>query len=417
MRHFVKISLAVLALLSLVSSIAIIGCGDNEPSATKTLKIGWIADLTGSSSAFMRAGAYPAWEDAIKYANENDPVAKNVKVEMVYYDGKLDPNLDIQGYDYLRERGCVLLMSSSTAGQTLKTTVDQAKVFFLSCIATPEAVNPPGWVFCLPQLQTPPTLTILNWIAEKDWDYAAKGRKPKIGAVGPDDAYNGELQDAIAAYCQAHPDQFEVGPMRKTPYSAMEYSAEVAALKDCDYIFPPTTYTSAFFIQQYRAAGYTTAKFVGQEGLTAFLGYIVGQLQGWEGVDGTLVGHGTTWLSETSDPMVQEMLARIREYRPTEESTIKTAGSLGYASGYPNALFTLDLLREALKKVGGDPDKLTQQDLYDTAVGFSVDIREGPDWGWSETNRVACHGLKMYRWDASATDLKVVSDWLPIVEE
>ncbi len=412
MSRVPKLTVLLLALV-LVFSLFGLGCGggggtsEDQPT---TIKIGYIADLTGPASSFLRVGNYPLYDDMVKKVNEEKLLGPNVTLEIVYYDEKYDPSLDVQAYDYLRQQGCQLLMATiPTTGDALKTFVDRDKVFLLSFNNSNVMTDPPGWVFCMPDTNGPMMKAFLKWVAENDWNYAAEGRKPKIGAVGWEEQYTIEINTAITEYCQAHPDQFELGPQRTTPFGTVSWTSEVEAMKDCDYVYPGSIGVGiSTFIKQYRAAGYT-GKFFGNDALTAYKGLILGEVS-WAQLDGTLVSHGTIYWSEKDSEMVKGCMALIEKYSPSEVQDIINIGSVGSISNYPTALMLVDFLKKAIDNAGG-ASKLTQQDLYDTAISWTWN-KEGRDLTWGPTDRAARDSIRIYRWDASVQDLVKASDWL-----
>jgi ABC-type branched-subunit amino acid transport system substrate-binding protein len=408
MSRFAKMAMILLAALMIFS---IIGLGCSKKSTEEvTIKIGMIADLTGPASSFLRAGTYPAWEDVIRYTNEFDPVAPNVKLELVYYDEKYDPSLDVQAYDYLRQQGCLIIRTViPPVGDSLRTFVDRDKQILFSDVASNVQVDPPGWIFSGSSLNGPMMKAFLNWVADNDWDYAAKGRKPRIGSVGWEEQYTIEANAAIKEYCDAHPDQFDLVAMRTTPFGTVSWTSEVEALKNCDYVYPGSIGVGiSTFIQQYRAAGYK-GKFFGNDALTAYKGLILGSVN-WDQVDGTLVSHGTIWWSEKDQQIIKDATAMIDRYRRAQKPDILTTGAIGYCANFPTAVMFMDYLREAIKNAGG-ANKLTQQILYDTAEGFSWN-QEGVVRDWTPTKRWCRDDIRIYRWDAATQDLVSVSGWV-----
>lgn len=416
MSRVPKFAILLLALV-LVLSLFGLGCGGDEESEDQpvTIKIGYIADLTGPASSFLRLGNYPLYDDYVKKVNEEKLLGPNVTLEIIYYDGKYDPSLDVQAYDYLRQQGCQFLMSTiPTSGDSLKTFVDRDKVFFLSLTNSDIMTEPPGWVFCMPSTNGPMMKAFLKWVAENDWDYAAKGRKPKIGTIGWEEQYTIEANAAIKEYCQAHPDQFELGPQRTTPFGTVSWTSEVEAMKDCDYVYPGSIGVGvSTFIKQYRAAGYT-GKFFGNDALTAYKSLILGEVD-WSQVDGTLVSHSTIYWSEKDNQLVKDCLALLQKYSPNEVQAIVDIGGVGSISNYPTLVMLIDFLNKAIDNAGG-ASKLTQQDLYDTAIDWSWN-QEGVERNWGTEDRAAREHIRIYRWDASAQDLVKASDWLPNVNE
>ena len=93
-----------------------------------------------------------------------------------------------------------------------------------------EQLDPPGYVFIMGPIPEHQVYTFLNWIAENDWDYEAKG-PAKIGGASWRDGYSDTIITEMKRYCDLYPDQFEwVGGYLKD--FTFTWGPEVEALKD-----------------------------------------------------------------------------------------------------------------------------------------------------------------------------------------
>jgi hypothetical protein len=318
----------------------------------------------------------------------------------------------VDGYDWCKGQGAeVIFTTIPEAGEALKSfaQLDWIPILNLSAATLPQ-IEPPGWVFCFDSPSSYQAETLLHWISENDWDYAGAGRRPKIGFVGWDMSYDLEVKNGMIEYCQAHTDQFEYVGGYLTPPGTTSWTAEVEALKDCDYVcLPSVGIAASTFASQFRAYGYM-ATFIGTDALAANQGLLVDTC-GWAALDGMLTAHSTRWWNE-SYPIVDLAETLLQSYHPAEEEDIKDSG-LGYIGGSQQAYLFFDILRQAIENVGAQ--NFNGQAFYDAATGFQTAYEGLPEWGFSATARFASKDIAIYEWSAAYQDLIVVSDWLPII--
>ena len=173
-----------------------------EPVENVTVTIGNLTDLTGPAATGM-SPINTALDDLVKYFNDEDLVP-GVKLEVVTYDGQLDPSKDIPGYEWLRGKGAdVIFTATPGTPVTLKARADSDHVVVFGVSGDPDELSPPGYVFNLGTIPRHEGLTLLKWIAENDWDYETKG-PAKIGGAGWNDAYSGWWLEAMEDYVNAH---------------------------------------------------------------------------------------------------------------------------------------------------------------------------------------------------------------------
>ncbi|MBM4463358.1 MAG: ABC transporter substrate-binding protein [Chloroflexi bacterium] len=408
MKSRFNFAIAILLVLAIVST-TYLGCGGNGGEKGKTIVMGFLTDMTGPASSMLVFGDQ-AYYDLARDINQNDPIP-GARIKIIAYDTQYNPSRDILGYDWVRERGATIVFSGiPTVGDTLKNTAARDKVVIVSSSPSTYQLEPPGWVFGL----TPPVGWVmkgfLKWISENDWDYQAKGRKPKIGSVGWDEPYHRDVTDATKQYVSDHPDQFEWVAGIIAPMSTMTWTAQVEKLKNADYIYLPSTGVGIpTFVRPYRDKGYE-AKFLGLDAMTAFLELIV-KSTGWDYLDGSLTAHTTLYWNDQY-PVVDKAKQLLQRYHPNEKDRIMSMG-LGYVSIYFCAAFQFELLRQAVKEVGAE--NFDSQAYYNAAINFNWWTEGLParGYGFNESVRYARKDFTVYEWKADAQDLVRASDWLP----
>ena len=407
----------ILVAIMLMALPLLVACGGDDgktPAPTPTaeptsepvtITIGNLSDLTGPSANPMEY-INMALDDLVEYYNENNLIP-GVRLEVVTYDGQMDPARDIPGYEWLIEKGADLIFTPIPATPvTLKSRVDSDKVVLFSMAADKDEILPPGYVFNLGTIPQYDAYTLLKWIAENDWDYKTKG-PAKVGGTDWDNAHGGALLAAMEEYCSAHPDQFEWEGGYLNNYS-FNWGTEVEALRDCDYVYPGIIMQS--FVKQYREAGCTEAKFVGSDTQAAFFG-MVDDAELWDEIDGMLFLKFSRWWNEEGK-IVNMIKQLLHENHPDVAEKIISSG-VGYLA--MNQVYPmLDIIADAAEAVG--PQNLDSQALYDAATSFVLTIDGVQRLSFGEEKRDAVDVYSIYEARGTEEDIfRLYDEWYPTV--
>lgn len=408
MTCFGRGALVFMVVLILASGLTL-GCGSSEENGgAGTIKIGLITDLTGGTSPLTKKTA-TAIQDATQYFMETDPLAEGLDFEVVLADQKMDDSLNLQLFEFLKDRGCQAIVTTPGAtGDQLREPAAAARIPLFSLSVSEYQVDPPAWVFATPGETYKYTKAQLKWVAENDWKDTT--RKPRIGAVVWEETYETEQIRAIEAYVAANPGQYQLGPMVTVPLGTYAFTGAIEQVKDCDYVMTPAIgLAPANFIKAFRDRGYT-AKLLGGESQAGFLGVIVGA-SGWDYVDGMLTA-GTAIYWTDDYPIVQEAEAAISQFHSGAElADLKS--DITWIASFSGHLSIMEILATAAKNKGSAD--ITGQDIYDAAIGFSWDLGTG-EQGYSATDRILRETVAVYEWRAEGEDLFRVSDWLPNID-
>ncbi len=420
--------LMILLVLFLVSGL-LLACesGDEEatsapgvqPSGTVTsgppvtkepvkITIGNLTDLTGPASnqfTIITTGL----EDIVRYYNENN-IIPGVELEVVSYDGQFDPSNDIPGYEWLKERGADLIFTGvPDTPLTLKPIVDKEKIPLFAATGYQEQLDPPGYVFIMGVIPEHQAFTVMNWIAENDWDYKSNG-PAKVGAASWIDGHSQAFISAMEQYAEAHPEQFDWIGSYLTNFM-FNWGAEAEALKGCDYVYP--CLSPVPFIKEYRSVN-DTAKFIATDPQTACFSQI-DDAQLWDDIDGSIfIKGGSPWWNEDEEliNLAKELL--YANHPDDAEEIIRAGASYASVSGvcYP----ILDLIANTVEAVGAE--NFTSQALYDTAISYSLQIDGIERAGFTQTRRYAYSNYLIYK--ASAADEDIIradENWIPLLIE
>lgn len=403
-----KIGLWIL-LITLLGSPVLLACDGSDDEVeivstsesasdnnTKPLEftIGNYTDLTGPSAAAQEP-INDALHDLVGYFNKNDLIP-GIELKIATYDSQLDPSKDIPGYNWLRERGADLIWTSvPSAPITLKPKVNNEQVMLFSASGDLTTLEPPGYIFAAATLPRHEALTLLKWIAENDWNYEIQG-PAKIGAVAWNEPNSIAFFDAAQNYAEAHPDQFEWVGGHLPTIGVFTFGPEVEALKDCDYVFPPTVMPT--FVNEYRNAGFT-AKLIGTGVHGAFLG-VTDDAGLWDEIDGMLFIMPSRWWNEEGE-LVNLRKQLLYENHPSSAEAIIRSGS-GY-NALESVYVMLDLIRQTVSDVG--LENLNSQTLFNAAQSYSLTIDDIERYSFSDTKRYAANYYGIYEASDSEKNL------------
>ena len=410
-----KIGILIL-LIALFGLPALLACGGSDDEGetvsapeltpgdtTNSLEItiGNFTDLTGPSSVAQEP-INAALHDLVGYFDKNELIP-GIELQVVTYDGQLDPSRDIPGYKWLREKGADLIWTSVPSTPiTLKPKVNEEHVMLFSASGDLATLEPPGYIFAAATLPRHEAFTLLKWIAENDWDYETQG-PAKIGGVAWNEPNSIAFFDAAQSYAEAHPDQFEWVGGHLPTIGVFTFGPEVESLKDCDYVFPPTVMPT--FVNEYRNAGYT-AKLIGTGVHGAFLG-VVDDAGLWDEIDGMLFIMPSRWWNEEGE-LLNLRRELLYENHPGSAEAIIRSGA-GY-NALESVYVMLDLIRQTLSDVG--PDNFNSQALYNSAQSYALIIDDVERYSFSDIKRYAVNYYGIYNASDSEKDLlRADPDW------
>jgi ABC-type branched-subunit amino acid transport system substrate-binding protein len=402
MKHWKKaiVSLLVSALLAL-PVLGLLGCGSKE-TGTVTIKVGYLTDLTGPASSAMKPNQW-AIQDCWAYMEKTDPIP-GAKLKLESYDTQMDPAKAIPGYEWLKERGVVVMYAYMP--QTLDILLpflERDKMPAFTHDESAEELAYP-WVFDSGATSSDTYTLALQWLSDHWPNYPTK---PKIGIVGWNTPYEETIIPAMKAYIQSHPDKFDLVGAYEDPSGTMSWSGDVQKLKGCDYVCPCQAAGTGMvtFISQFRSAGGTATFFCG-EAMPCWTSLIIPTV-GWNAVDGSFNALQWPWWSDQIPAIAAAKEALLQNHSGETEL------SLGYAyvSQFTAQIFWYEILKATVEAVGAG--NVDGQAVYNTAINFHHTIQGMPEMSYNETNRINSHYAKIYEWSAQASDLVALSDWLP----
>lgn len=363
--------------------------------------IGNVTDLTGpAANALSTTDA--ALEDLVDYYNEQNFIP-GVKLEVLRYDTITNPSRYIPAYEWLMENGVDLLYTGlESAADVLQARAAEDEIMLFAMAAGEHLLDSSGWIFNVSQNMIHDTWLLMSWIAENDWDYRSNG-PAKIGFAGWQSADMLDFGEAIEAFANAHPEQFEYQGSYLTTVGNMLWAAEAEALSDCDYVIPPRVGGAAVpFIREYRGSGYK-AKFIGSNQHAAWL-RIFSDARLWGELEGMIITMPTPYWDQEVDTVELAKEILIEESGPDGVQDRMKEG-VSYIGAFHSAYGLLKVVADAIERSG--PQNFSSQALYNAAIQTSFSIA-GNEWTWSKTDRTSWDYVMIYRFDAETETLMMV---------
>jgi len=407
-KRLAKGMVLVLAAVLLLTVPGLVGCGGGGAVELPQIKIGILTDFTGPASFAVRP-TLNAFMDCLKLAVA-DGTIEGATVKFYTYDQRTDYSRTPPGYVWLKGQGVVMMnIISPTDRQMLrdKFAADQMPVFGSGPVEGEASVDP--WTFLGNASNGEEMEILMQWVMD-NWDYAGKGRPPKIGHKTWNISSGTYHQAGIDRMLAWYPDKFSFAGVEKSPTSQSSWAAEVAKFKDCDYIIITTSGPqTTTFIKEARDRNYAGVLLGCQD---SFPGY-------WDLVEGAVLADkiGTCydmvfspWWN-TDCELVRGAKRGVMTYHAGEADAMLRAS--GGVSGWMYGLLTVDAINRAIGAVGG-AENLTGAAIRDAflATNLSIDGYPRP-LKFTDTDHVAVHEALVYKFNAALPNKwEAVSDWI-----
>jgi len=394
------------ALLATLSGLA--GCAEKNSMGSEAV-IGFLGDLTGPSSEAIRV-VYDGFTDHLRAAEQVNALP-GLKLKVINYDRRGDYGRIPAGYIWLKGKGArVVLCPAGMDVEMLAHQLEQDEIPAVSTSAL-ESIRAHEWAFFQLETLESQHAALLKWIVDT-WDYAGKGRSPRVGAVG----FGGiptctQSVAGMEQFVTANPGKIEWIGAKYAPVGTSAWAIEVKALIDCDY-FIPAVFGAAggTIVREARLRGYTGA-FVTTS--MTFPGYwaLVRSIAAPSDLYGIYHEHQIPWCDESS--FATDWKAAVAKYRPGAYAE-KESQLSGYSSGWAWGIWMIDAIRRAVEKVGAE--NLDGSAIRDALVATDLDMTS-QGWGgaWKiGAGHILIHTAKTYQWNLEKEKWVAVSDWFPV---
>ncbi|MDO8670239.1 MAG: ABC transporter substrate-binding protein [Dehalococcoidia bacterium] len=189
-------AISILILIVLVSSLVLVGCGDNSGSSALTgpIKIGWTGQLSGPASAYGIPGQNE-FKMAIDQINAKGGVLGQ-KLEVIYLDDRGDATQQMTNVRQLVEKeGVVFIVGGNSAPAAVLPYLAEQKVPNVFTSAPAEFTDPAKYPYAFGVLYTTPQ------VVQVASEYMVKklGIK-KLGSIAPSSAACKDQEAAAADF-------------------------------------------------------------------------------------------------------------------------------------------------------------------------------------------------------------------------
>ena len=180
-KNWGKVSLSVLVAVALVLPL-FAGCAKPTPPAQAiTIKMGNICDLSGPV-ACCGSPTDTAFRDYAKYITDENRIP-GVRLEVITFDCVLDPAKTAPGFQFLKDRGMHLVMTSyGHDAAIVKPLAEAARIPHIAYNTNVPVVETPGWSFSVAPLAEDVAATAAQWIID-NWDYGKMKRLPNVAHI------------------------------------------------------------------------------------------------------------------------------------------------------------------------------------------------------------------------------------------
>ena len=414
-----RVFVTCIMVVALVATVGAVGCGDDNGDTKKTtINIGILTDLTGPAAVALVPLTW-SLEDGVSELNAGlipwgPKLPEGVELKVIAYDTALNQAKFIPGYEWLKEKGCPVIISIfNDCSEVLKERAAQDKIPVLGLATSAPMVFPPGWIFAFDCIANWDAQLMMKWITDH-WDYAGTGRNPKIATVGYADAWGKENVRGTEDWMEANPGKVDYIGTWLAPVGTNTWSGEVNATLDCDWVQTCANggAMAATFWKQYKASGGKAMNF-DTTSMSAYTGFIT-DFVGWESLDGKI--NDQSWGVWTNagkagwEPVTYWKQV-VEKYHPSDAADLIAAG-MGYLGGGLMQVHALHIMAQAILDVGAE--NFTGQAFYDTAIDFE-EIWCGATRGFKGGVRYAVDEMIMLEWVAAEQDMFMISDgWLDV---
>lgn len=414
MKGGVKMGIGIL-MISVLSMPLLGACGgdkEKEPTGTAQpttpakkarITIGNHTDLTGPAAVPMEA-VNAGLDDVVRYYNDENLIP-GIEIEVLKYDGALDPSRDIPGWEWLKEKGADIIAAWFMLHPvTMGPLAERDRIPFFVANAPSELLKTPGYLFATAPTSEDLMWNLINWVMENDWDYPSKG-PAKVGLAADQGGDPARFSKAFEKYAAMHPERMKWMGAQVNAVGNYQWSTAVEALKDCDYIYPPNLWP--MFVKDYVAAGHSKAKFIFTDSHMSYF-KIGDSMNLWPKIDGAIFICQSEWWGEDAE-YVEFSEQLMNRYRPGSVKELQS--DKGYNST-ANGMLMLEAIRNAAAAVG--PENVDSQAIYEGAQSVSITFDGIQRFSFTPIKRVAVDQLAIYQADGAGKRVFRISEWFPL---
>ena len=350
-----RAGLAILVLLvALLGALpALAGCSGGGEGEEIVIKIGVLADFTGTAGSAMQP-TIQSFEDYLEKVvpNSDDPLPDKVKVQFTHFDTQLNYAKTTPGYLELKSRGVdLMVIMNAQDRELLGNRPDGDGMPTIGTMGLQSMLAKDWTLTTWSPIQSQGEVQML-WIMD-DWDYVGKGRSPKVGHLAYNLSSSKYYQAGIDLVKAAYPDKFTWAGFEEGTLGNVSWGSQVTRLKSCDYIIVSVAGPMlSSFVSQARAGGYTGALLTGMEGFPGFWPLVTGQIGSMDQLyDCHYVAWWPWWNEDV--PLIQDCKDYIDKYVKAEDRE-ELRGTSSVISGRELGIAVEQAIRNSIEAVGAE---------------------------------------------------------------
>jgi len=399
-----RAGLAILVLLvALLAGLpALPGCGGGGGGEEIVIKLGVLADFTGTAGSAMQP-TIKAFEDYLQKVvpDSDNPLPDKVKVEFTHFDTQLNYSKTTPGYLELKSRGVdLMIIMNAQDRELLQDRPDDDGMPTIGTMGLQSMLAKDWMLTTWSPIQSQGEVQML-WIMD-DWDYEGQGRNPKVGHLGYNLSSSKYYQAGIDAVRNdpANAGKFTWVGLEEGTLGNVSWGSQVGRLKGCDYIIVSVAGPMlSSFVTQARSGGYTGAFLTGMEGFPGFWPLVTGSIASMDQLYDCYYVAWWRWWNEDV-PLIQDCKDYIADTYTGDEAT-ELLGTSSTISGFELGIAVEQTIKNAIKAVGAENvDSLALKNGMN-AIDLQI---EGYLDKWQRTPNTNCLQWSQRAFEYSLTD-------------
>lgn len=404
-----KLKLAIMVMLGvlLVALPGFVACATEEEGSQNVIKIGVLADFTGTAASAMQP-TMRAMEDYLtKVVPERNPLP-GVKVKFVHFDTQLKYERTTDGYLTLLGQGVdMMVIPNAVDRQILGTRFAENQMPSVNSQGL-ESLLTNEWMVNNQSTVQSQGEVAMQWIMDT-WDYDTKG-VPKVGHLGFTLESSTYYQEGIDRIIAANPGKFTWVGTEKGLIGNTDWTSAIKRLdKDgaTDYIIVSVAGPMvSSFVSQARARRYDGAFVSGIEAFPGFWDLVTHQTEPSDLYGCYYVAWWPWWNEDV--PLINDAKEYVETYFPGDADAMMKASPA--ISGWALGIVIEDGIRRAIDAVGAD--NIDGPALQEALAAIDMDVEGyGNPWTVTSNNNCVAWAQRAFEWKIDQDNWEPISGW------
>ena len=407
-RRKLKLAIVVVLGVLLVALPGFVACATEEDGSENVIKIGVLADFTGTAASAMQP-TMQAMEDYLtKVVPEKNPLP-GVKVKFVHFDTKLDYSRTVGGYQTLLAQGVdMMVIPNAVDRQILGDRFADDQMPSVNSQGL-ESLLTNEWMLNNQSTVQSQGEVAMQWIMDT-WDYDTKG-VPKVGHLGFTLSSSEYYQEGIDRVIAANPGKFDFVGIERGLIGNVEWTSAISRLdKDgaTDYIIVSVAGPMvSSFVSQARARGYDGAFISGNEGFPGFWDLVTNAVASPSDLYGCYYVAWWPWWNEDV-PFINDAREYVQTYLPGDADAMLKASPV--ISGWALGIVIEDGIRRAIDEVGAE--NVDRVALQEALAAIDMDVEGyGNRWTVTPNDNCVAWAQRAFEWKIDQDNWEPISDW------